>query len=133
MRHLAVLVLGLVVALGTGALWQPANAAQGWQRLGTRIVDFGGDRDQINVGANEGRFREIIFEADGGAVVLSNIRVVFGNGQDFSPVTELVFSDDERSRAINLPGNARIIRNVTFRYRSLRTGQGRATITIYGR
>ena len=77
MRHLAVLVLGFAVALGTGALgtgvlgtgalWQPANAAQGWERLGTRVVDFGGDRDQINVGANEGRFREIMFEADGGA------------------------------------------------------------------
>jgi len=80
---LAILVLGIVVALSSSAMQHPTEAAQGWQRLGTRIVDFGGDRDQINVGADEGRFREIMFEADGGAVALSNIRVVFGNGQDF--------------------------------------------------
>jgi len=133
MRLMAVFVLGLVVVLGFSTAQTPVNAAQGWQRLGTRIVDFGGDRDQINVGANEGRFREIMFEADSGAIALSNVRVVFGNGDDFSPVTEFVFSDDERSRAINLPGNARIIRSIAFRYRSLRTGQGRATITVYGR
>jgi len=133
MRLLSIFALGIVVALSSCATQQPSQAAQGWQRLGTRIVDFGGDRDQINVGANEGRFREIMFEADSGTVAMSNIRVVFGNGDVFSPVTEFVFSDDERSRAINLPGNARIIRNIAFRYRSLRTGQGRATITIYGR
>ena len=133
MRLLIVLVLGLAVALGSSALRQPASAAAGWERLGMRVVDFGGDRDQINVGANEGRFREIMIEADGGAVALSNVRIVFGNGQDFSPPTELIFSDDERSRAINLPGTQRIIRSVIFNYRSLRTGQGRATITLYGR
>lgn len=133
MRLIAVLVLGFVVAFSASAVRQPVEAAQGWQRLGTRIVDFGGDRDEIMVGANEGRFREIMFETDGGAIILSNIRLVFGNGQDFSPATELVFSDDERTRAINLPGNQRIIRRVIFNYRSLRTGQGRARVTIFGR
>jgi hypothetical protein len=133
MRYWVIVVLGFVVVMGASSSWQPADAAQGWERLGTHIVDFGADRDQINVGANEGRFREIMFEADGGAIALYNVRVVFGNGQDYSPPTEFIFSDDERSRAINLPGARRIIRNVVFNYRSLRTGQGRATLTLYGR
>lgn len=133
MRLWVVLVLGILVALGGSASLQPVSAAQGWERLGMRVVNFGADRDQINVGANEGRFREIMFEADSGAIALYNVRIVFGNGQDYSPPTEFIFSDDERSRAINLPGARRIIRSVIFNYRSLRTGQGRATLTLYGR
>ena len=133
MRLPAILILAVIVVLGSSATHQSASAAIGWQRLGMRIVDFGNDRDQIIVGANEGRFREIMLEVDGGAVALSDVRIVFGNGQDFSPPTQLIFSDDERSRAIDFPGGLRIIRRVVFNYRSLRTGQGRATITLYGR
>lgn len=133
MRSTAVLVLGLLLSLPLVAFQSNANAAQGWERLGRRVVDFGSDHDTIAVGRDDGRFGEIMFEADGGAVRLYNVRIVFGNGQDFSPVTDFVFSDDERTCAINLPGARRVIRSINFSYRSLRTGQGRATITVYGR
>ena len=111
----------------------PAHALQGWERLGTRTVDFGRDADTIMIGRAEGRFTAIMFEVDGGTIEMRNVRVLFGNGDAFSPPTQFVFSDDERSRAIELPGPGRIIRSVTFNYRSLRTGQGRATVTLYGR
>ncbi len=129
-----VLMAALLSALCLAATAFPgsANAAAGWERLGTRIVDFGGDKDTIVVGRDEGAFRSIMFEVDGGAVEMRNVEVVFGNGRPFSPPTQLVFSDKERSRVIDLPGAARFIRSVTFTYRSLRTGQGRATITLYG-
>jgi hypothetical protein len=133
MRFTGALLLGIFVSIASVAFQPAADAAQGWERLGTRIVDFGSDHDTIVVGRDDGRFREVMFEVDGGAVRLYNVRVVFGNGQDFSPVTEFVFSDDERTRAINLPGTQRVIRSINFNYRSLRTGQGRATITVYGR
>ena len=109
-----------------------AVALQGWERLGTRTVEFGGDVDTITVGRDDGRFRRLMFEVDGGAVEMRNVRVNFGNGGNFSPPTVLVFGDDQRSRALDLPGPARFIRSVTFNYRSLRTGQGRATVTLYG-
>ena len=115
------------------SLQASAAPAEGWERLGTRTVEFRGDVDTIMVGRSEGRFTAIMLEVDGGAIEMRNIRVVFGNGQAFSPPTQLIFSDDEHSRAIDLPGPGRIIRSVTFNYRSLRTGQGRATITLYGR
>ena len=120
----------LIVALWVSSL--PANALQGWERLGTRTVDFGRDLDTIMVGRAEGRFTAIMFEVDGGMIEMRNVRVVFGNGDAFSPPTQFIFSDDERSRSIALPGPGRIIRSVTFNYRSLRTRQGRATVTLYG-
>ncbi len=110
-----------------------AHALEGWERLGTRTVEFRSDHDTIEIGRNEGRFRSIMFEVDGGTIEMVNVRVVFGNGGAFSPPTRLVFTEGERSRVIDLPGDTRIIRSVTFTYRSLRTGEGRATVTVYGR
>jgi len=133
MRLAAIILLGLMFATAPMLAPGAAGAAEGWERLGTRTVNFGADLDRIVVGRDDGRFRELMFEVDGGAVTLYNVRVTFGNGQDYSPATELVFSDDERSRAIDLPGALRVIRSVDFNYRSMRTGQGRATITLYGR
>jgi hypothetical protein len=109
-----------------------AMAAAGWERLGARTVEFGSDVDTITVGRADGSFRRIMFEVDGGALEMRNVRVTFDNGMNYSPPTQLVFSENERSRSIDLPGQARFIRSVTFNYRSLRTGQGRATITLYG-
>jgi len=120
------------IALATSTFLIPANALENWERLGTRMVDFGRDADTIVVGRAEGRFTAIMFEVDGGTVEMRNVRVIFGDGQAFSPPPQLIFDDQERSRAIDLPGPGRIIRSVTFNYRSLRTGQGRATITLYG-
>jgi hypothetical protein len=127
MRLLTAAAAASLVALVSSSL-----AAEGWERLGARTVEFGSDIDTITVGRNDGSFRRIMFEVDGGALEMRNVRVVFGNGQNYSPPTQYVFSDSERSRFIDLPGQARFIRSVTFNYRSLRTGQGRATITLYG-
>ncbi|SRR6266446_5408764 len=129
-RIAAIFAAMLFVALAVQASAAPE---EGWERLGTRTVEFRGDVDTIMVGRSEGRFTAIMFEVDGGAIEMRNVRVVFGNGQAFSPPAQLVFSDSERSRAIDLPGPGRIIRSVTFNYRSLRTGEGRATVTLYGR
>jgi len=111
----------------------PANALQGWERLGTRTVDFGRDVDTIMIGRAEGRFTAIMFEVDGGTIEMRNVQVVFGNGEAFSPPTQFLFSNKEASRAIELPGPGRIIRSVSFNYRSVPTRQGRATVTLYGR
>src|SRR5580698_5982708 len=122
-----------LIAIGFLAFAGPASALEGWERLGTRSVEFRGDQDTIVVGRREGRFRAILIEVTNGAIEMDNVRVVFGNGAAFSPRTRLVFNEGERSRAIDLPGDARLIRSVTFSYRSLRSGEGRATVVLYGR
>jgi hypothetical protein len=109
-----------------------AVALQGWERLGSRTVEFRQDVDTIGIGRSEGLFRRIMLQVDGAPLEMDNVRVYFGNGASFSPPTKLVFSENDRSRAIDLPGQGRIIRSITFNYRSLNTGQGRATVTVYG-
>ena len=133
MRDTMRTTLAAIFAATAICLALPASALEGWERLGTRTVEFRQDHDTIVVGRNEGRFRAIMFEVTGGSVEMDNVTVAFGNGRDFSPRTKLVFNEGERSRAIDLPGPARIIRSITFSYRSLRPRQGRATVTVYGR
>ena len=107
----------------------------GWDEIGTQQVDFRGDHDVIRAGG-AGRFRRIRIVVEGGDIEMFDVRITFGDGETFSPPTRLYFREHSRSRDIDLPGAARIIRRIDFFYRSVRgrgRGQGRATVHVYGR
>jgi hypothetical protein len=110
-----------------------AEAMTGWTRLGERWVERGpGDHDTIAVTAAEGTFHQIALRVEHSALELFDVTVTFGDGQTFSPATRLVFAEDTSSRTIDLPGAARVIRRVDFRYANL-PGSGRAQIELWAR
>jgi hypothetical protein len=125
----------LAVALTLAAVpltLRPAAAADDWQLLGRSQVSFATEKDVIEVGAREGLFNAIRIEVQDGDLEMYNIRVVFGNGTDWSPETRISFREGSRSRVIDLPGEARIIRRIEFWYRS-RLRRGQATVAVFGR
>jgi hypothetical protein len=96
-------------------------------------VDFRVDHDVIRA-LGEGQFRSVRFVVEGGDIEMYDVRITFGDGESFSPSTRLYFRGGSRSREIDLPGRARVVRRIDFFYRSLfRGGRGRATIHVYGR
>ena len=98
-----------------------------------RAVDYRVDHDAI-VAVGDGAFRAIRIDVEGGDLELFDVKLTFGNGETFSPATRLSFRGGTRSRVIDLPGDARIIRRIDFFYRSaIFGGQGRATVHVYGR
>jgi hypothetical protein len=103
-----------------------------WEFLGERVVHGRVDADVIPVTRLEGRFSELMVEVKGSALEMYDMRVTFGDGEDFSPPTRLVFAKGSRSRSIQLPGGNRIIRKVEFRYGNLPRG-GRARVKLFGR
>ncbi len=107
-----------------------AARAEG-ELLGERWVDGRSDRDVIRA-ANQGRFRQIVIAVEGSALAMDNVVVTFGDGSTFSPPTRLVFDQNSRSRVIDLPGGARNIQHIDFRYGNL-PGGGRARVAVYGR
>ncbi len=110
-----------------------SRAAPGdWDRLGSRQVNFVGDRDTIVVTASEGRFDAIRLDVDRGDLEMYDVVVTFGNGERFSPETRWRFNQGTRSRVIDLPGEARFIKTVSFLYKS-KLRKGRATLTLFGR
>jgi len=140
MRHTRVLVLSLVgvcllsfVACVSQAPGPALISTAGWDRLGERMVRFTADHDAI-LAAHEGRFRRIMIVVRDSALEMFDIKITFGNGQDWSPATRLVFGEDTRSRVIDLPGADRVIRRMDFYYKSLgAVGGGRATVEVWGK
>jgi hypothetical protein len=56
--------------------------------LGQREVDFRADRDVIEVGRAEGRFRKLRVVVRGAPIQLRDMQVIFGDDLIFDPVTE---------------------------------------------
>lgn len=111
-----------------------ADAMSGWDKLGERWVNYraGADRDTIMVTASEGRFSRIALKCEHSGLELFDVEVTFGDGDKFSPRTRLIFTEDTRSRVIDLPGGQRVIRKVEFRYKNLPRG-GRAQLELWGK
>jgi len=110
----------------------PDKPAEKWEKLGRRQVQFDAEKDTIVVGAVEGRFNAIKIDVDEGNVEMYNIKVTFGDDSHWSPDTKIEFKQGMRSRTIDLPGEARVIRKVEFWYRS-ELKRGRAIVDLFGR
>lgn len=111
----------------------PNPATGDWDHVGMRPVDFRVDHDAI-IAAGDGAFRAVRIDVEGGDLEMFDVKLTFGNGETFSPATRLYFREGTRSRVIDLPGDARIIRRIDFFYRSALFGaQGRAIVHVYGR
>ena len=109
---------------------QQVEAMTGWDKLGERWVDGAADHDVIPVGRADGRFTTIRLKAEHSALELFDVVVTFGDGQQYSPGTRLVFGQGTWSRDIDLPGGARVIKRVDFRYGNL-PGGGKAQLELW--
>ena len=118
---------------GLSAVNLPAATTAEWDHVGMRPVDFRVDHDAILASGN-GAFRAIRVDVEGGDLEMFDVKLTFGNGETFSPATRIYFREGSRSRVIDLPGDARIIRRIDFFYRSAPFGApGRAVVHVYGR
>jgi hypothetical protein len=106
------------------------NPERDWKKLGQRWVDGTRDRDVITVGADEGTYRRIMIVVEHSALEMFDLEVTFGDGTTYSPRTRHVFSPESRSTTIDLPGAARVIRQVSFKYGNL-PGGGRAQAELW--
>ncbi|MGE0870249.1 MAG: hypothetical protein AB7P03_16915 [Kofleriaceae bacterium] len=107
---------------------------RGWEKLGEQEVSGRGreDTDRIRVGRDEGRFRQLMIVVQDSDLELLDFVVEFGRGEAFRPGIRAVFREGTRTRAIDLPGDKRVIKSIQFKYRNLRGG-GRAKIQVWGK
>ncbi|MCC6522633.1 MAG: hypothetical protein IT373_08240 [Polyangiaceae bacterium] len=112
----------------------PAAAAPsypGYELLGTRVVAMTIDHDTLAVNPTNA-YKALRLHVVGNALEMFDVRVVFGNDEEFSPDTRLVFQEGGWSRDLDLPGGARHIRAIKYSYKSIGPG-GNATVHAYGR
>jgi hypothetical protein len=118
---------------GIGPVAASVDPTVGWSRLGQQQVSFRAERDAIS-GLGDGRFRHILVAVKDADIEMFDIKIIFGNGETFSPMTRFYFGGDTRSRVIDLPGDERVIRRVEFAYKSVRGGgDGQATVEVFGK
>jgi hypothetical protein len=111
----------------------PNVVPDGFQLLGRREVNFGIDRDAIEVNRAAGPLRQLLITAKMNPVEVFAIRVVFESGAAFdADVRERLFVGRDRL-TLDLPGDARKVREVTFRYRKLNNAVRRAVVELWGR
>jgi hypothetical protein len=130
---LAIFVPACVVHETAAARPAEAHAARnGFVFLGERTVNGGFDHDVIHVGRRDGRFHEIMIVVERAPVEVFDLVVTFGNGERYEPHTRLVFGRDTTSRNLDLPGGARVIQRVDFRYGNLVAG-AQAKVELWAR
>jgi hypothetical protein len=103
-----------------------------YELLGEKKVDFDADKDVIDVGGREGTYVSILVGVIGGNLEMYDIKIKFGNGDIHSPEVRQEFKQGERSRQIDLPGEARVIKEVSFKYSS-KMKKGKATVKLFGK
>ena len=110
------------------AAWDPT----GWELLGETWVEGKSDMDKIQVGHKEGRFTKLMVVVEKSDLEMRDMEITFGNGQKASPDVRQFFRENTRTRAIDLPGETRVIKSITFHYGNL-PGGGRARVAVYGK
>ncbi len=110
----------------------PSWDATGWTLLGSQTVEGRKDKDTYVIGRKAGRFDRLTIVVKDSELEMLDFVVVFENGQKFEPKVKHTFRENERTRAIDLPGNERYIKQINVKYANL-PGGGKARVEIYGR
>jgi hypothetical protein len=101
--------------------------------LGEKEVNFLVDRDELVVGPKDGKFRRLRFEVEKNDLEMLKVLVTYGNGKIETVPVRHVFKEGSRSRIIDLSGQRRIIKKITFFYKTVGSLlEGRALIRVYG-
>ena len=104
-----------------------------WERLGSRKVNYGLDKDVIKVGVLEGGFTKLKVQVRGGAINMHKMTVHYANGTSEVLAVKHNFSKNSGTRVIDLKGGKRIIKKITFFYDTKNLARSRATVHVFGR
>ena len=102
-----------------------------WLMLGQKRIEGRIDNDRIDLGSRAGEFRSLQFRVEDGDVRFQRILVTFGNGQTAELPLRATIPSGGRSRAIDLPGDRRVINSIAMWYRKFGP-RSHPTVTVYG-
>jgi len=123
----AILMFGLLFL----CMFAAKTYAEDWVYWGESHVDGDHDHDKIHVGKHDGRFRAIQLRVNGGAIEFDRVVVHFGNGTSEDLAIRSVIPEGGRTRAIDLPGERRVIDNVEL-WCSKAHWEHKPQVTLFG-
>jgi hypothetical protein len=102
-----------------------------WSFLGESHLNGARDHDRIRIHRSPESFRAIEFRVAGGNVEFDRIKVHFRNGNAADRLMHVRVSSGGKTRAIDLPGNRRIIESVEIWYHQ-DNGRDLPTVSLFG-
>lgn len=132
--------LSLITAacLGLTSFSQPENGqypakGQKWEMLGSRVVNFGVDHDEILVTGFEGKFEAVKIKVLRAPINMHKVVVHFANGGEQDLVIKNNFAAGGESRVIDLTGDDRVIRKISIWYDTKNKSNKKAVVQVWGR
>ncbi len=107
--------------------------ADGWKVLGERTVSFSSDRDVISVRAEKGLYSKIKLQVRRRGVRLEDVTITYGDGSSHTLKVRSFIKAGGETRVFDLPGDARVIKKVSFLYRGRGCGRGKALVRLLGK
>ena len=133
LKKLSIFLFGIVVITALSSYSGATEFNKGWQRIGSKKVNFKLDRDVIPVGLDDGRFSKLKVLVTRGSLNMHKMVVHYGNGTKNEIALRHNFGRKSTSRIIDLKGNKRFIKKITFIYDTKNYSKQRAKIHVFGK
>jgi hypothetical protein len=111
----------------------PNIVPAGWDFLGKRQVNLTVDHDTILIPPGARTLSRLLLVVRMNDLELYDIKVTFESGDVFDAKFRGRFLANRDTQIIDLPGGARRVRRVDFRYRSLLRTARRAEVDLWGK
>ena len=129
LRKTGLLIIGILLVLAFSAALYAQEGR--WDYLGNAHVDGTQDHDNIHVGHHDGKFHAIQLRVSGGGIYFERVVVHFGNGTQEELIIRDHIPSGEATRAIELPGERRVIESVELWYGKDKW-EHRLKVSLYG-
>lgn len=131
---LGITLLALItISFSCGSSRRTVAIEEGWEILGELTVNFGRDRDILQVNSSS-KYSALRFKIEERAVKIQELKIVFANLDKLEPAIDEEVQADQYSKIIELGQDGKEVRSVEFKYRT--TGnllKGRAKILVFGK
>ncbi len=104
-----------------------------WKKLGVKTASFSADKDVLHVGLADGAFSKLKLHVTDGDLAVAKVVIQYAGGQSDHIVVKQQFRKGADSRVLDLNGNRRIIKNITFYYSTKNNSRCKAKVHVYGR
>lgn len=134
MKSILVSCAVLIGAFACVSSTVPASQSGDWKFIGDKIVDYGYDRDVIQLGNIRDDFRQIKIRVTDAPLRIFDMKIHYDNGSVQDVTLRKVIPQGGESLVIDLVGNVRHLKKIEFRYKpGARGSKGRARVAVWGK
>ena len=127
------IILSFVALVSVSFTFSSQLTAQAWVNLGSAKVHGHLDHDEIWVTATQGDFSAIKLFVENEGIQFERVVVHFGNGGKEEMVIRDFIPAGGETRVMDLPGRDRVIKKVSFFYKSNAATKRKSKVVLFGR